>query len=211
MEFKKPHRDSEKQSESTESQLSSFVDTAHTFLRTNKKRIVIIVGIIIVVVCVIAAILVIRGQGNANNSNASSKPSFQTVLPSGKSIDQLGGWKRVSPPENDPVFAYADKIGNIPIGVSEQPLPKSFEGNTEAKVAELAKKFNATSELDANGTKFYVGTSAKGPQSAILAKNNLLIFIKTQKKVTDKAWVEYVTSLNETKPTDGKRFTPPVF
>lgn len=121
---------------------------------------------------------------------------YQTVLPSGKSIDSLGGWKRVSPSGSEPVYAYVDSINGIPVSVSQQPLPDSFKNDVDGQVAELAKKFNATTKLDASGIAIYLGTSAKGPQSVILTKNGLLILIKSQEKVDDTAWTDYAKSLN---------------
>jgi hypothetical protein len=121
---------------------------------------------------------------------------YQTVLPHDKSIDNLGGWKRVSPSGSEPVYAYVDSINGIPVSVSQQPLPNSFKSDIDGQVGELAKKFNATTKLDASGTNVYLGTSAKGPQSAILTKNGLLILIKSQGKIDDSAWIDYAKSLN---------------
>jgi hypothetical protein len=120
-------------------------------------------------------------------------PEFRAVLPRNKSIDELGGWTRISPPNNEPVYAYTDKIGNTAITVSEQLLPDSF-ANTG--IADLAKQFNATNKLEGLTTEVYYGTSAKGPQSVIFAKNELLILIKSQAKISDEAWVVYIKSLN---------------
>lgn len=120
---------------------------------------------------------------------------YQTVVPEGKSISDLGGWKRVSPTKSDPVYAYVDSIDGVAISVSQQPLPKS-KGGAGDQVADIAKRFNATAKIDANGTTVYLGTSAKGPQSAILTKNDLLILIKSQSKIDDKSWGKYAKSLN---------------
>lgn len=121
---------------------------------------------------------------------------YQTVLPDGKTITDLGGWKRVSPPESEPVFAYTDTLENVTISVSQQPLPPSFTGSIDDHIAELAKKFNATTRVDSDGTPLYIGTSAQGPQSVILSKNTLLILIKSQGKIDTAAWQKYTKSLN---------------
>lgn len=122
---------------------------------------------------------------------------YQTVLPESKSITQLGGWKRVSPPDSEPVYAYSDKIGDTSISVSQQPLPESFKKDgIDSEVADLAKKFNATTTFDADTTTAYIGTSAKGPQSVIFTKNSLLILIKSQAKIDEPSWIRYVKSLN---------------
>jgi hypothetical protein len=135
-------------------------------------------------------------QHEIDVNNRAKMPEFQTILPGAKSVSELGGWRRISPPQKDPVFAYADTIGDVPISISQQPLPASFRNDVAGQVAEMAKKFNATTKIDAGGTKVYVGTSVKGPQSAILTKNDLLILIKSQSKIDDAAWAEYVKSLN---------------
>ncbi|HEX7484396.1 MAG TPA: hypothetical protein VF281_04585 [Candidatus Saccharimonadales bacterium] len=170
--------------------------TAQSFVRHlphSKKAILLTMGGIIVVV--IGTSLLLQHRQAEINSKA-KLPEFQTVLPGTKSISELGGWQRISPPEKDPVFAYADMIGDTPISISQQPLPASFRSDVNGQVAELAKKFNATTKIEAGDTKVYVGTSAKGPQSAILTKNGLLILIKSQSKIDDAAWAEYVKTLS---------------
>lgn len=122
-------------------------------------------------------------------------PAYSTLSPGGRPVEELGGWKRVSPPENDPVFAFTDQINGVEIAVSQQPLPASFRNDTDAQVAELAKKFNATAKIDAGTTVLYAGTSTKGPQSVIFTKMGLLILIKSQEKIDDGTWVKYVKNL----------------
>lgn len=125
----------------------------------------------------------------------SGKPAFTTVLPKTKSAQDLGGWKRVSPPNNEPVFAYTDTVAGVAISVSQQPLPETFKSNSDGHINDLAKKFNATNKIDVNGTAVYIGTSAKGPQSVIFAKKSLLILIKSQNKIDDMSWAAYIASL----------------
>ena len=123
-------------------------------------------------------------------------PGYPTVLPSSKTISGLGGWQRISPPGSEPVYAYADTIDGVAISVSQQPLPVSFKTNTKEQVAELAKKFNATTQVQAGSTTLYIGTSAKGPQSVIFIKETVLILIKSQQKIKDTSWQQYAESLN---------------
>ncbi len=167
-------------------------------------RTLITVGIVIALVAGYMIIVSLTSKpGQASGSNKTVKaPEYATVAPAGKSIQDLGGWKRVSPPENDPVFAYEDSVDTVGISVSQQPLPKSFTGKVDSQVAELAKKFNATDKVDADGTAVYIGTSAKGPQSVILTKSNLLILIKSQKQISDASWIAYVKSLKTLNADD---------
>ncbi|MET0980127.1 MAG: hypothetical protein ABWX90_02645 [Candidatus Saccharimonadales bacterium] len=171
---------------------TAAVSFIYRFVHSKKA---IIITIIILIGGSLLIWLAIR-QHEINVNSRAKGPEYQTVLPGTKPISELGGWRRISPPQKDPVFAYADTIGDIPISISQQPLPASFQSDVNGQVAEMAKKFNATTKIDAAGTKVYVGTSVKGPQSAILTKNGLLILIKSQSKVDDVAWAEYVKSLN---------------
>ena len=123
------------------------------------------------------------------------KPSYATVMPDGKTIDQLGGWQRVSPPDKEPVFAYADKLGGVPITVSQQPLPDSFKDNVDSSMALLAQGFNAKDELKIDDMTVYVGNSIRGPQSLVFTKRNLLILIRSETKISDPEWASYIASL----------------
>src|SRR5690606_12208141 len=98
-------------------------------------------------------------------------------------VEELGGWQRVNPDGKDPVFAYTDSIESVGISVSQQPLPAAFSGNVANRVKQLAEGYSATTVIEAGGTQAYIGRSARGPQSVILAKNNVLIFIKSEKTI----------------------------
>lgn len=173
-------------------------------LFSSRKRIGVAVLVIVAIGAVGVTSLISREQkiAQAENSQKSENEfienlEYQTVLPESKSITQLGGWKRVSPPDSDPVYAFTDKIDDTIISVSQQPLPESFkQGGVDNQVADLAKKFNATTSFDAGATTAYIGTSAKGPQSVIFTKNSLLILIKSQAKIDEASWGRYIKSLN---------------
>jgi hypothetical protein len=149
---------------------------------------------LVIIGCVVA-IIVVRGIAEGDFSPEAKAPTYTTILPKEKSISELGGWKRISPPKKDPVFAFTDAVDGVPISVSEQPLPESFKNNTDSQVAELAQKFNATDKVDAGGIPVYIGTSSKGPQSVIFTKNNVLVLIKSEKKIQNTSWASYAQSL----------------
>lgn len=145
-----------------------------------------------------------KGSGSPRNADATStkvldvrseKPTFQTILPEGKSIDDLGGWSRVSPPDSDPAFAYVDKIASVQINVTQQPLPPSLKQDTAGKIEELAKSFTANEKITAGEIVAYIGTSIKGPQSVVLTKNGLLILIKSVGTVSNQDWIDYIGKL----------------
>lgn len=132
---------------------------------------------------------------SANTPIGGTKPDFPTLLP-GKTIDKLGGWGRVSPPDKDPVFAYSDMLANVHIVVSEQRLPQSFESNLEGQLAQTAKQFGAATKLStATTTTVYLGTASNGSQSVITSKKDLLILIRSSSKIADDQWASYLDSL----------------
>lgn len=124
-----------------------------------------------------------------------SAPTYDTLLPVGKDIRNLGGWTKVSPPGRDPVHAYTDRIGSVSIIVSEQPLPKNFKQNTQQEIEDLARNFSANEKITAGTTPVHIGTSAKGAQSVIFTKENLLILIKSQDPISNDQWATYINSL----------------
>lgn len=171
------------------------VPTLHQL--THNKRAIIVAAIVLLLVGSGATYYVLHRSTATQEAKPPtlSKLAYQTLTPQGKPTTQLGGWHRVSPPESAPVYAYVDTIDKVSITVSQQPLPDQFIEGTDAQLAELAKSFGATNEIKADGVKVYVGTSSKGPQSAILIKNGLLILIKSQSKISDEAWARYAESL----------------
>ncbi|MDB5186943.1 MAG: hypothetical protein JWM07_415 [Candidatus Saccharibacteria bacterium] len=122
-------------------------------------------------------------------------PDYPTRLPHGKTIDDLGGWTLVSPPDRNPVYAYVDHIDDIQINVSQQPLPEDFLADTEEQIELLARGYKASEKITVGDTIVHIGTSALGPQSVIFYKDNLLILIKSTVKVSSDKWAEYINSL----------------
>jgi hypothetical protein len=170
------------------------VNKLNTFL--SKKNLIIAGSIVLFVVA--AAVVSNQLQNNVSQTSDGStatteKPPFNTITP--QSNAQNITWTRISPPENDPVYAYSDQIDDVAISVSQQPLPESFASNKDTQVSETAEKFNATEEIQAGLTKVYIGTSAQGPQSLIFTKNELLVLIKSQQKIDDARWISYINNL----------------
>lgn len=132
----------------------------------------------------------------ATGSLQKGTPKFDTVLPKDSTIEELGGWTRVSPSNRDPVFAYIDNIGSVPINISQQPLPKDFKDDPDDQVRDLANGFGATRVLKVDNYDIYLGTSAKGPQSVIFRRESLLILIKASAEISDDEWRKYIQSLS---------------
>lgn len=122
-------------------------------------------------------------------------PDYKTILPTGKTINQLGGWTRVSPPDKNPVFAYGDTLAGSPINVSQQPLPDDFKTDTDTQIALQAQWLHAGEKLAVGPMTVYIANSPKGPQSLIFTKSGLLIMIRSSVKLSNDQWIRYVNSL----------------
>jgi hypothetical protein len=194
--------------------LNTFVDRCRvTFARLNKKiryPLIACAAICIVITLCHHSFFVgslTKPTPTATGSSASpqtsknytkpisAKPVFAGILPSGKTIEQLGGWYLISPPNREPAYAFADMIGNIQIDISQQKLPKSFQNDTAEQIAQLASSFGANEKLTTSENTIYIGTSAKGPQSIIFTRNGLLVLIKSSETLTNNQWIDYVNNL----------------
>lgn len=156
------------------------------FYTDHKKSLVITGGVLTVIIVISVVVAILSGGGSEQ------KPTYKTVLPAGESISELGGWKIVSPPESEPVYAFADTIDGTAITVSQQPAPRSESGKIEP-IAAIAEKFFATQKID--GTDAYLGTSSNGPQSALFIRKGTLIMIKSQQNISNKSWATYINNL----------------
>lgn len=163
-----------------------------SYYRANKKYVMAAVLLTVTAVVVMAAIAL-------RPSGAASSPDFAIVLPQNRSVEDLGGWSRVSPPDSDPVYAFADSIDGVSISVSQQPIPESFKSNLASQIEQLANSYNATTVVNAGDIPVYIGRSSNGPQSVIFSKNDALVLIKSQAAIENESWAVYVSNLADPK------------
>jgi hypothetical protein len=154
-----------------------------------KRKWSIVISLIGAAILIGGTVWFLASRAEPTDNSITTEVGYTTILPAGSSIEQLGGWKRVSPPEAEPVYAYNDTIDGTAVNVSQQPAPATLV------ITELAKQYNATTEVDANGTPIYIGTSSRGPQSVLFTKQGLLVLIKSQANINDASWASYVSSL----------------
>ena len=176
------------------------------FIRINNKKFAVVFAVLLFVAAAGAGGYLIFGRQDGKQASdsdvltaeslAAQEPEYQTVLPEGKTIDSLGGWARVSPPEKDPVFAYVDMAGGVQLNVSQQIVPANFKDDPSGELAKLAEQFSATKRLVSDDLTIYIGTSSKGPQSAMLIKNGLLILIRSESMLPDDEWLTYAKALH---------------
>lgn len=172
--------------------------------RLPSKRVRMVVASVVLVTGLASGAMVWQGGDPKEKPTTTSKtlaqkserPSFATLLPEGKTLEELGGWQRVSPPDKEAVYAFVDTINGIQINVSQQPLPESFKKDTAGSLAALAKDFNANEKITVGTQTAYIGTSEKGPQSVIFAKDNLLILMRSSQAIPNDYWGVYINSLH---------------
>lgn len=173
--------------------------------RSTKKRLLAVAVAVSVIVLSVSLLSWFR-PGDSRNKQASARkgvleargghtPAYQTVLPKGKTIESLGGWARVSPLDKDPVFAYLDTVAGVQLSVSQQPLPENFRQDRTGELSKLAQQFNAQEKFEVDGKAIYVGTSAKGPQSAVFTIKDLLVLVRSSAELSKEQWVSYIATL----------------
>lgn len=167
--------------------------------RPSKTALIVTVGIVLILVGFVIwkiANARLESSKTTDHSQTSTTPPFKALLPTHTSIEKLGGWQKLTPPNNEPYYVYSDTIDNVPIKVSEQPLSQPFKADVEGRIAEVAKAYSATETFDADGTKVYIGINAKGQQSVIFTKNELLMLVVSEGEITHDAWKSYIKSLS---------------
>ena len=165
------------------------------FKKPHSKRLFISAIVMIVIGSVGLGYGTYLARSSQADIEKNGTPNFAPVLPAGKTIEQLGGWQKLTSPSGDAFYVFVDSVAGVSVNVSQQPLPGKFKNNLTNEMTNLARAYNANVKLDANGTKVYVGTSAKGPQSVIFSKKGLLVLIKSWATLEDGTWITYINSL----------------
>jgi len=117
------------------------------------------------------------------------QPDFKTIQPDNKTATP------VSYDADKKVASYTDTLENVSITVSQQPLPEGFLADPAGSVEGLAKQFSANEIITAGVHTAYLGTSAKGPQSVVMQRDGLLIFLYSNKEIPAEAWGKYIAAL----------------
>lgn len=119
-------------------------------------------------------------------------PEFDTVLPGGDQSLLAG---KVVYDEQRKVASYVDMIGDAKVTVSEQQLPERFKQDRLGELEKFAKQINANEKIEVGEVVAFSGVSIKGPQTVVFIKNDVLVFMGTEKKLQNKAWFDYIANL----------------
>lgn len=158
------------------------------FLNLGRKKLLLVGGAIVISISILTTMLLLQPKGGFQ----SVSPDFKALTPNNAKQD----WKQSKPEGSSAaVYIFTDTIHDVPIKVSEQPLPPSFRDDPASKIAEVAQGFNATNTMQVNGLTVYIGTSTKGPQSVIFSDGTLLVLIKSDTTISSGAWADYIKTL----------------
>lgn len=165
----------------------------------SRKQLIIGGAACLVLVSSFGVLRAISGKGKSSEvasgvlGEAAKEPEFRTVLPEGDA--DYTSSKKIAYDAQKKVASYTDTLNGVPITVSQQPLPDSFKDDPDGQVKKIAENFSANKEIKAGGLVAYLGTSAKGPQSLVLKRGDLLIFIFSQRAIPDDVWGTYILAL----------------
>lgn len=156
-------------------------------------------GVIIVAfVFTVISVTIGRDKSKSDGTHAvlsqnATKPDFKFILPDGKEEETDNGKIGYDPQKR--VVSFADTIGIVKVTVSQQPLPDNFKQDPEGQLEILARNFSANEVIVPSNPKAYLGTSAKGPQTVIFSKSDLLVFIQAASKIDKIDWTDYIRNL----------------
>lgn len=120
--------------------------------------------------------------------------SLTLLLPGGKQEATTSGKVEYDPEKR--VASFMDKIGEVQITVSQQPVPDTFKAGPDEELDKLAKNLGATEIIVESNPKAYIGPSAQGPQTAVFHKQGLLVFIYSRTEVFKEDWASCITLLD---------------
>jgi hypothetical protein len=132
-----------------------------------------------------------EGKGVLSDSVQVTAPTFKPLLPDGDTSKS----ESLKYDTNRKVMTYTDTIDQVSVTISQQQLPEAFKTDTDSQVEKMAKNFNATEIINESNPKSYLGTSIKGPQTAIFVKNGVLVFIQSARTIDKHSWAAYITKL----------------
>lgn len=132
-----------------------------------------------------------QGTAQIKEEPVSHDPPFSPVLPpSGIEKEEIS----YNPERN---FAkFDDSIDGIFVSVSQQSMPDDFKNDTENKLTELTKGFQAEKTIQTGSGLAYIKETEQGPETIIFSKFGMLIFIRTGDKVSDRSTIDYIDNLN---------------
>jgi hypothetical protein len=136
-------------------------------------------------------------EGAASLSGQLTTPTFVPVAPKNKPYLAQGKSQATAFDGKRDSYSFTDTLENVPLTVSEQPVPANFASASQA-VTTIAKSLGATHTLQTHGLVAYEAKSDKSAtQTIILVNNDILIFIQSNFPHDDGTWEGYIDSLQQ--------------
>lgn len=158
----------------------------------NKRFLIITACLLVFVIGITARGVFQEKPGNKPSGGvqgATTSPNFPVLAPAG--YNSAG----IRYDSQRKVASYSHTIRGVEVIVSQQALPENFKSDPQAKVSDLARKFNATKEIVAGEVTAFAGKSADGPQSVIFQKNEVLVFIYSPIELDSQSLTSFITEL----------------
>jgi len=161
----------------------------------NRKKVMVGSAGVVVLLIAIAVVPGIFGGKKSSTvlTSQSQAPEFSTISPGGDIKSTESGQIAYDPGKK--VASFTDKIEGVAVTVSQQALPEKFASDRAGELEKFAHEIYANEKLEIGDTTAYIGVSSKGPQTVVLIKNDLLLFISTESKVQNLALFDYIDSL----------------
>lgn len=159
------------------------------------KRNKLIFLIILTLAIIISAGLVLKAALNRSHQSKSfvntmlASPNFHVLKPADNPTVTL------APLKGDHAFSFDDKIAGIAVTVNQQPLPSDFKANPAQALADFAKTLQTTTKFGAGSVTAYTGKTARGEQTTVFVKNDLLLFITSKQSLSNDQLANYINLL----------------
>ncbi len=124
-----------------------------------------------------------------------AQPTFAPVAPKDKAGLAAGEAGKTTFDGSRNTYSYQDTLGNVPLIVSQQPIPAKFNTSQEA-VSSAAQSLGAKTTFATHYGKVYMFTSTKSnAQMLVLSVNSLLVFIQSSFTHSTADYTTYINNL----------------
>lgn len=125
-------------------------------------------------------------------------PEFKSYTPSSKQIEDLGGWRKLTPPNKNskPAYVFLDSLSGVNFRVTQQEIPASIRNDPQKGLGEISQAQTGTRPVPMeDGSTLYISTTDNGSQSMLVIKGEVLISITSSGILSDDQWKQYITEL----------------
>jgi hypothetical protein len=141
------------------------------------------------------------GEQGPQTAKQKAEAAFTPLVPLDNLTDATG---KQSKPEfrydqQKKVLGFATTYNGTELTISQQQVPDKFESNP-ASLLSLAQSVNANQLLQTQKGTAYIGTDPKtNAQTAIFVTKEVLVFIRSEKRLDEDEWKFYINQLNPSK------------